>query len=126
MIGEWLEQRREGVEQGEDAIRGFVDAVVGERVTPGQIGAWLAFVISRGMTAAETVHLTRAMTESGIRLQWPDLPAPALDKHSTGGVGDKVSLPLAPALAACGVKVGTGPTKSLNMHMSVVHEEFPV
>ncbi len=105
MIGEWLEQRREGVEQDESAIRGFVDAVVAGSITQAQIGAWLGFVVVRGMTDAETVHLTRAMTESGTRLQWPGLPAPALDKHSTGGVGDKVSLILAPAWAALGRQV---------------------
>ena len=105
MIGEWLEQRREGVEQDESAIRGFIDAVVAGSITPAQIGAWLGFVVVRGMTDVETVHLTRAMTDSGARLQWPGLPAPALDKHSTGGVGDKVSLVLAPAWAALGRQV---------------------
>ena len=58
-------------------------------------------VFFQGMTLPERVALTRAMALSGEMLTW-DLPGPVLDKHSTGGVGDKVSLALAPAVAACG------------------------
>jgi thymidine phosphorylase len=54
------------------------------------------------MTRAECVALTDAMRDSGVRLDWPELDGPVLDKHSTGGLGDKVSLMLAPMLAACG------------------------
>ncbi|MEE2750424.1 MAG: thymidine phosphorylase [Myxococcota bacterium] len=105
MIQRWLEERREGVEQDEAAIRGFVEAVVDERATRAQAAAWLAFVACRGMSDAETVHLTRAMTESGMTLSWEGLEGPFVDKHSTGGVGDKVSLVLAPVWAALGYKV---------------------
>ena len=105
MIQRWLEERREGVEQDEAAIRGFVTAVVEERATRAQAAAWLAFVACRGMTEAETVHLTRAMTESGTMLSWAGIDGPFVDKHSTGGVGDKVSLVLAPVWAAMGFKV---------------------
>jgi thymidine phosphorylase len=60
----------------------------------------------RGLDDAETASLTRAMTHSGDVLKWPkEWKGSIVDKHSTGGVGDKVSLVLAPALAACGVKV---------------------
>ena len=64
-------------------------------------------VFFRGMTLEERVALTRAMTRSGVRLDWRDenLPGPIVDKHSTGGVGDNVSLMLAPMLAACGAYV---------------------
>lgn len=63
----------------------------------------------RGMDAAETLALTRAMAASGRALAWPPAWRGLLvDKHSTGGVGDKVSLALAPALAACGCKVSGG------------------
>ncbi len=62
----------------------------------------------KDMSPSETVWLTSAMIESGDTLQWPDSwNGKLVDKHSTGGVGDKVSLVLAPALAACGMKVGT-------------------
>ena len=59
----------------------------------------------RGMTREESVALTLAMRDSGTVLDWSSLDGPVLDKHSTGGVGDNVSLMLAPALAACGVYV---------------------
>jgi thymidine phosphorylase len=59
-------------------------------------------VLFNGMNREETVALTRAMAESGTRLDWRDLDGPVLDKHSSGGVGDKVTLILAPIVAACG------------------------
>ena len=64
-------------------------------------------VFLKGLSRSETVALTKAMRDSGDVLQWPiDWQGVLVDKHSTGGIGDKVSLPLAPALAACGMKVG--------------------
>lgn len=105
MIQEWLEARRAGRAQDEAAIRGFVDAVVHERITRAQMAVWLAFVYCKGMSPEETVHLTRAMTESGETMSWPGLEGPFVDKHSTGGVGDKVSLVLAPLWAELGVRV---------------------
>ena len=62
-------------------------------------------VFLRGMTRDETVALTLAMRDSGRVLDWRGLPGPVVDKHSTGGIGDKVSLVLAPILAACGAFV---------------------
>ena len=70
-----------------------------------QAAAWLAFVFCRGMSPTETVALTRAMTDSGISLSWPGITGPFIDKHSTGGVGDKVSLVLAPLWAELGLRV---------------------
>ena len=105
MIDRWLEDRREGREQSDEDIRAFVDAVVADEVTRAQAAAWLAFVYCRGMTARETVALTQAMTESGRRMSWSGIDGPFWDKHSTGGVGDKVSLVLAPLWAAMGIKV---------------------
>jgi len=102
MIDIWLEQRRDGVEQGESEIRGFVDAVLAETISEAQIGAWLAFVMTQGMTPTETVLLTQAMTDSGTTLEWPGIEGPFVDKHSTGGVGDKISLILAPLWASLG------------------------
>ncbi|MDJ0957641.1 MAG: thymidine phosphorylase [Arenicellales bacterium] len=76
-------------------------------VSEGQIAAFAMAVFFCGMSIAETATWTEAMTASGTRLQWPRdlLAGPLLDKHSTGGVGDKVSLVLAPLLAACGAYV---------------------
>lgn len=105
MIDLWLQQRRDGIPQDEAAIRGFVSGVLDGSVTDAQRGAWLAFVMLKGMSAEETVWLTQAMTESGRTLQWQDLSGPFVDKHSTGGVGDKVSLILAPLWAHLGKKV---------------------
>ncbi|MGU3546623.1 thymidine phosphorylase [Methylobacterium sp. A52T] len=78
-------------------IRGLTDGTVGE----GQAAAFAMAVFFRGLSLPERVALTRAMAESGRILAW-DLPGPILDKHSTGGIGDAVSLPLAPMVAACG------------------------
>ena len=81
-------------------VRGMTDGSVGE----GQIAAFAMAVFFRGMDMDERVALTREMTRSGTVLRWDDLhlPGPVLDKHSTGGVGDKISLMLAPLVAACG------------------------
>ncbi|MHC4823300.1 MAG: thymidine phosphorylase [Planctomycetota bacterium] len=105
MIDQWLQQRRDGIPQTEKAIQGFVSGVLDGSVTDAQRGAWLAFTMVGGMTPEETVFLTRAMTESGTCLAWPNLEGPFVDKHSTGGVGDKVSLVLAPLWAHLGKKV---------------------
>ncbi|MFO1515574.1 MAG: thymidine phosphorylase [Lysobacterales bacterium] len=71
----------------------------------GQIGAFAMAVAWRGLDEAECRDFTFALRDSGQRLDWRDLPGPVLDKHSTGGVGDGVSLALAPLLAACGAYV---------------------
>lgn len=105
MIQDWLQARRAGHEQSPEDIAAFVRAVVDEEVTRAQAAAWLAFVFCRGMRPAETVALTQAMTDSGERLSWPGLDGPFVDKHSTGGVGDKVSLVLAPLWAELGMRV---------------------
>src|SRR5277367_2384471 len=84
----------------------------GETLSAGEVGegqaaAFAMAIYFRGMSLDERVALTQAMTRSGTRIDWRDanLPGPILDKHSTGGVGDNVSLMLAPMLAACGAYV---------------------
>jgi len=84
--------------QVEAFVRGLTDGSWSE----GQIAALAMAILLNGMDRGECVALTRGMTHSGEVLQWPDVPGPVLDKHSTGGVGDKVSLMLAPIVAACG------------------------
>ncbi len=81
-------------------VQGMTDGSIGE----GQIAAFAMAVFFNDMTMDERVALTRAMTQSGTTLRWDDLDlsGPVLDKHSTGGVGDKISLMLAPIVAACG------------------------
>ena len=70
------------------------------------LGAMLMAIFMNGMSIPETVNLTKSMIQSGETLSWDkDWRGIMVDKHSTGGVGDKVSLILAPALAACGLKV---------------------
>jgi thymidine phosphorylase len=83
-----------------DLVRGIVDGSMSD----GQVAAFAMAVYFRGMTLDECASLTRATANSGARLSWSraDLGGPVLDKHSTGGIGDKVSLVLAPLVAACG------------------------
>lgn len=87
-----------------DDLAAFVGGIVDGAVDDPQAAALLAAIFARGLSGAELVALTLAMTRSGSTLRWDEGP-PVVDKHSTGGVGDKASLPLAPALAACGVRV---------------------
>lgn len=105
MIQRWLEDKRLGRAHSDQDIQDLVAGALDGSVTRAQAASWLAFVCCKGMTAAETVTLTRCMTDSGERLSWPGIDGPIVDKHSTGGVGDKVSLPLAPVWAAMGSRV---------------------
>src|SRR5690606_7031508 len=86
------------------AIGFMVEGMTSGALSEGQIAAFAMAVFLRGMSVPERVALTEAMRDSGETLTW-DLPGPVIDKHSTGGVGDNVSLMLAPALAACGAFV---------------------
>ncbi len=95
--------RAGGTPSGED-LTWFAQGLASGAVTDAQAGAFAMAVCLRGLGEAGRVALTRAMRDSGQVLRW-DMPGPVLDKHSTGGVGDCVSLLLAPALAACGAYV---------------------
>jgi len=98
--------KRDGGELSPAAIDSFVrGATNGEGWAPYQLSALLMAVFLRGMSSGETAHLTRAMADSGKVLDLSDIPGPKVDKHSTGGVGDKTSLILGPLAAACGVVV---------------------
>ena len=102
---ELIKAKRDGDELSDDAIKDFVDGIAGGQVNDAQISAFAMAVYFQGMSMAEQSRLTLAMRDSGHSLHWPDLNGPVLDKHSTGGVGDLVSLVLAPMLAACGAYV---------------------
>jgi thymidine phosphorylase len=99
---EIIRRKRDGAVLSEDEIAAFVAGLNDGSIGEGQVAAFAMAIFFRGLTRAETAALTRAMQRSGTTLDWSDLPGPALDKHSTGGVGDKVSLVLAPLVAACG------------------------
>jgi thymidine phosphorylase len=103
-VPDLIRVKRDGGELGEDQIRALVAGIADGSVSDAQVGALAMAVVLRGMTPGERIALTAAMRDSGDVLDWSDagLSGPALDKHSTGGVGDKVSLLLAPVVAACG------------------------
>ncbi len=102
---ELIRAKRDGQELAQDAIQGFVEGISGGQVSDAQIGAFAMAVYFQNMSLSEQSALTLAMRDSGHCLHWPDLDGPVLDKHSTGGVGDLVSLVLAPMLAACGAYI---------------------
>ncbi len=104
---EIIRRKRDGGTLDDGEIGAFVRGLVDGSFTEGQVAALAMAVFLRGMDMGERVALTRAMMSSGTVLSWKDagLQGPVVDKHSTGGVGDKVSLVLAPILAACGAAV---------------------
>ncbi|MCX5581044.1 thymidine phosphorylase [Kaistia terrae] len=102
---EIIRAKREGEVLPSDAIRFMVEGLTSGAVSEGQVAAFAMAIFFRGMSRDEAVALTLAMRDSGSVLDWSHLDGPVVDKHSTGGVGDNVSLMLAPAVAACGVYV---------------------
>jgi pyrimidine-nucleoside phosphorylase len=100
-----IQRKRDGAELGVDEIRFFIEAYASGAVPDYQAAALAMAVFFRGMTPAEIGALCEAMMRTGEVLDLSDLPGPKVDKHSTGGVGDKTSLILAPLAAACGVYV---------------------
>jgi thymidine phosphorylase len=104
---EIIRKKRNGQELSGEEIDVIVRGIVDESLSEGQVAAFAMTVFFRGMSVEERVALTLGLTKSGIQLDWSDLglPGPVIDKHSSGGVGDKVSLMLAPIVAACGAFV---------------------
>ena len=102
---ELIREKRDGRAHRPDALRAFIAAFARDEIPDYQASAWLMAAFLRGLDDAETDALTRALLHSGRVFDWRDLGRPTADKHSTGGVGDKVSLILAPLVAACGVLV---------------------
>ncbi len=102
---ELIVRKRDGGRLTAAEIGGLIEAFVAGRVTDYQMSAWLMAALLRGLDDAETAALTDAMLRSGKILRLASVRRPKIDKHSTGGVGDKISLCLAPLVAACGVAV---------------------
>ncbi len=100
-----IESKRDGKPLTEDQIKWLVSAYVAGEIPDYQMAAFLMAVYFRSLSTAETTALTLAMRDSGEVLRFPKDTRPLVDKHSTGGVGDKVSLPLAPLLACLGFRV---------------------
>ncbi|HEX8433108.1 MAG TPA: thymidine phosphorylase, partial [Longimicrobium sp.] len=97
-----IERKKAGDELTADEIGGLLAGYVDKSVPDYQMAAWLMAVVWRGMTERETLAMTRAMVASGATLEWGDLDRPTVDKHSTGGVGDKTSIVLVPLMAEAG------------------------
>ena len=100
-----IRQKRDGGMLDRAAIDFFVSGVTDGSLPDYQASALLMAIVLRGMSSEETAALTDAMVRSGVRVHYPDIDGTPVDKHSTGGVGDKTSLILAPLAAACGAYV---------------------
>ena len=111
-----IARKRDGRELTDGQIQDFIRGFSTGSIPDYQMSALAMAIYLRGMTSTETATLTQAMLDSGVRLEFPTGALPTVDKHSTGGIGDKVSLVLAPLLACCDVWVpmisgrGLGPT----------------
>ncbi|HET9741234.1 MAG TPA: thymidine phosphorylase [Terriglobales bacterium] len=104
-IVDLIRKKRDGHELTREEIQFVVSGYTHSEFPDYQMSAWLMAVLLRGMTGAEIATLTEAMLHSGATLDWSDLSGKKVDKHSTGGVGDKTSLILAPIVAAGGLRV---------------------
>jgi len=105
-VTEIIAKKRDGNLLSTDEITWLIQQYTQGQIPDYQMAAWLMAVYWRGMDARETSDLTMAITRSGEQLYVRDTISPVIDKHSTGGVGDKVTLAVAPLVAACGVAVG--------------------
>jgi pyrimidine-nucleoside phosphorylase len=101
-----IAKKRDGAELSREEIEFFIQGYTSGDIPDYQAAAWLMAVCLRGMTERETLSLTLAMAHSGDTVEMKEIAPFVVDKHSTGGVGDKVSLVVAPLVAACGMPVG--------------------
>ncbi|HEV2878188.1 MAG TPA: thymidine phosphorylase, partial [Candidatus Eremiobacteraceae bacterium] len=108
-----VERKRRGLEHTREELEALVDGYSTGRIVDKDFTLWLRAVMESGLSDDETVWLTQAMASSGVILSWNDVAGIVVDKHSTGGVGDDVSLIAVPLAAACGVKVAKLSARSL-------------
>ena len=102
---EIIRTKRNGGSLSQEQIKYFVDGLVTKNFNDAQVGSMAMAIFQKGMQTSEIINFTSAMKNSGDVLSWPELDGPIVDKHSTGGVGDKVSFMLAAIVAACGAYV---------------------
>ncbi|MES1165155.1 MAG: thymidine phosphorylase [Verrucomicrobiota bacterium] len=100
-----IAKKRDGAALSDGELQALIDGAVAGTIPDYQLSALLMAIVWRGLDTRELTTWTRAMIDSGERLRWKHLPGPVIDKHSTGGVGDKISLCLAPLCAAAGLYV---------------------
>ena len=100
---EIIRKKRDGHPLSDSEIQYYIEGIANGSISESHIAAFCMAVIFKGMSVEETFSLTDQMVKSGDKLNWKDLDGPVVDKHSTGGVGDKVSLMLAPIVASCGI-----------------------
>ena len=104
-IYDLIAKKRDGGTHSREELEAIVNGFVSGEVADYQMAAWMMAVYLRGMTDEETAELTDVMAHSGVMVDLSPIPGIKVDKHSTGGVGDKTTLVIAPIVAACGVKI---------------------
>jgi thymidine phosphorylase len=100
---EIIRKKKDGLPLSDSEIQYYIEGISNGSVSESHIAAFCMAVMFKGMSTEETFSLTDHMVKSGDKLNWNDLNGPVVDKHSTGGVGDKVSIMLAPIVASCGI-----------------------